>query len=314
MKKLGFVGVAVVFLFVLSCAQFSATMEPVRVSASSQEVMFVIDGEINEFFTLDPIGVSGANGSRDDVPPEPANQEDFGGDGTITELYATVQGGSLFLAVRGDMFGEPDGDNNAHLILLDLDPGAGTGAKDVDDGLDGFGDDGDPSDLTDVSDNSEPESRRPRSVISDAGANLSEELLMQGLGWDMAVSLTGLTPDTGAPVGGVFSWGSAGLPGDTANFAALDGSLAYDLNVTPFGPGRGAMGTVVGTRDGFEVAIPLAQLGLSSGEHMIRLVALTTSDTGYPSPNNLPESSDLANAGHGTMVIDVVATITITVP
>jgi hypothetical protein len=309
MKKILFVGLSLAFLFAFPGMDFNATNQPARVSAAAQP-MFAIDGDITEFFALDATAVSGANGSRDDVPPVPAGQEDFGGDGTITEFYAVVQGGNLWLAVRGDMFGEPDGDNNAHVILFDIDPGQGTGAKDLDDGLDGFGDDGDPSDLNDFSDNMDPEPRRPRSVISDEGSNLSAELLMQGIGWDMAFSLTSAEP----LVAGIFSWGSAGLPGTTTNFAPLMGSFAYDLRVTPFGPGRGKPGTVIGAQDGFEVMIPLAQLGLAPGEHTIVLVALTTSDTGYPAPNQLPESTDLLNAGHGTMVIDRVARFTFTVP
>lgn len=308
MKKLGIAGVVLVFLFALSSMQFNATGETARVFAASQP-MLTIDGDITEFFGLDPLAVSGANGSRDDVPPMPPEQEDFGGDGTITELYVAYQAGSLFFAVRGDMFGEPDTNfGNGELILLDIDPGDGTGAKDMDDGLDGFGDDGDPSELSDTSDCAQPDDQKLRCMISDAGTNLSPDLLMQGIGWDLAFSL--VSPERG----GVFSWGSAGLPGSTAEFAQLEGAFAYDLRVTPFGPGRGKPGTVIGAQDGFEVAIPVAQLGLGSGQHTIVLVAITTSKTGYPSPNQLPESTDLLNAGHGTMVIDRVAQFTFTIP
>lgn len=302
-----FVGLALALCLSIGNTQLNGAATHASVKA---QVPLVIDGDITDFtVNYDPIAVSGANGARDDIPPIPPEQEDFGADGTITELYVQYQDGQLFFAIRGDMFGGDETNaGNGTLILLDVDPGAGTGAKDMDDGLDGFGDDGDPSDLNDVSDQTLPDAMKRRSMISDAGTNLSAELIEAGTGWDAAFAIS--SPD----VGGFFSWGSAGLPGTTSNFAELEGAFAYDTVVRPFGPGRGKPGTVYGAPNGFEASIAVSQLRLGSGTHRIRLVAITTSKTGYPSPNNLPESTDLSNAGHGTMVIDRVANITITVP
>lgn len=293
-------------IFVLIGVPLTPVNSPIKVSAHN----LAIDGDISDFIEHPALAVSGANGSRNDVTPRPPQQEDFDGDGTITELYAEEQDGSLFLAIRGDLFGEPDADANAVIILFDIDPGTGTGAKDLDDGAD-VGDDGTPSDLNDLSDSSEPEARRPRSVISDAGVNLSSELIGQGIGWDMALSLTGVLGN-GSMIGGLYSWGSAGLPGAPTAFATLRARMAYDFAVRPFGAGRGKPGTVIGGMDGFEVEVPLAQLNLSPGNHQIRLVAIVTSDTGRPSPNQLPESSDMSKH-RGTTVLDKVAHLTITV-
>ncbi len=235
----------------------------------------VIDGNISEFFDRAPLAVSAADGAG--TSPAIA---DFGADGSLTELHGRVRDGVLYLAVRGDMFNGTDPNMNATILYIDVDAGTGTGAKKM-------------TPPTDLSDNS----LAKRTLVSNSGFQLSSALVAQGIGFDAAVIINGTNPLDYEIVG----FGSGGVAGSSSSFASLPGNFAFGrgLGVYP-----GAPGTTIAGPSGFEVAIPLSALGGANPRQM-RFVAVTTSDTSFPSPNTLPENAQ--NTFDSVQTIDAVA-------
>jgi hypothetical protein len=235
----------------------------------------VIDGNISEFFNRAPLAVSAADGAGSS--PTVA---DFGADGSLTELHARVRDGVLYLAVRGDMFNGTDPNMNATIVYIDTDAGAGTGAKKM-------------TPPTDLSDSSTPK----RQLVSNSGFQLNSTLIGQGIGFDAAVIINGTNPLDYEIVG----FGSGGVVGSPSSFASLPGNFAFGRGLGAY---PGAPGTTIAGPSGFEVAIPLSALG-SPNPHSLRFVAVTTSDTSFPSPNTLPENAQ--NTFDSVQTLDAVA-------
>jgi hypothetical protein len=200
------------------------------------------------------------------------NPADFGADGTITELRARVENNTLFVVIRGDMFGDTEANlANGTYLFIDIDGGLGTGVTDT-------------TVLNDVSDGL-------RSDISSTNFLLSTALVNQGFGFDAVVGVT-------APnIGFGYSFGSAGLQGSNNNFQFIPGiSVTYDDGVVAIPP---AAGLIVAMPDAIEIAIPLDSLN-QPNLNLIRLAAVTSSDLGYASPNTLPENTSNAFAANAT--------------
>jgi alpha-amylase len=235
----------------------------------------VIDGNISEFFDRAPLAVSAADGAGSS-----ASVADFGADGSLTELHGRVRDGVLYLAVRGDMFDGTDPNVNATIVYIDVDGGAGTGAKKMTS----------TSDLSDVS-------TAKRQLVTNSGFQLSSALVTQGIGFDAAIILNGTSPLDYEIVG----FGTGGVVGSTSSFASLSGNLAFGRGLQSY---PGAAGTTIAGPSGFEVSIPLSVLGNANPRQM-RFVAVTTSDTSYPSPNTLPENAQ--NTFDSVQTLDAVA-------
>ncbi|MCX7625938.1 MAG: lamin tail domain-containing protein [Candidatus Sumerlaeaceae bacterium] len=220
-----------------------------------------IDGNISEFFDRAPLAVSAADGAGN----SPA-VADFGADGSLTELHGRVRDGVLYLAVRGDMFNGTNPNMNATILYIDVDAGAGTGARKM-------------TPPTDLTDSSTPK----RQLVSNSGFQLNSALVSQGIGFDAAIIINGTNPLDYEMVG----FGTGGVAGSTSNFSSLSGSFAFGrgLQISP-----GAPGTTIAGPSGFEVAIPLSALG-NPNPRNLRFVVVTTSDTSFPSPNTLPENA-----------------------
>ncbi|MGC8740742.1 MAG: hypothetical protein ACP5UB_04720 [Candidatus Sumerlaeaceae bacterium] len=235
----------------------------------------VIDGNMSEFFDRAPLAVSAADGAGN----SPA-VADFGADGSLTELHGRVRDGVLYLAVRGDMFDGTNPNMNATILYVDVDAGAGTGAKKM-------------TPPTDLSDNSTPD----RTLVSNSGFQLSSSLVAQGIGFDAAVIINGTNPLDYEIVG----FGTGGVAGSPSSFAALPGNLAYGRGLGSY---PGAPGTTIAGPSGFEVSIPLAALGNANPRQM-RFAVVTTSDSSFPSPNTLPENAQ--NTFDSVQTLDSVA-------
>jgi MYXO-CTERM domain-containing protein len=222
---------------------------------------------------LAPAAVSAADGPGGSGAPV-----DFGADGTVTELYVATADldadrvpESLYVAVRGDLFGEPDGDANASFVLVDLDPTESTGATLL------AGEGTQLGDIVGALD----------TRITGAGFLLDPALIAAGAGFDAAVGVDGslVTADNG----GWRSFGSGGGAGSLTDFAFGPTPARFQGAIDASYPG--APGSSYAAPDGFEADIPLATLA-GGMPAFIRLVAVTTSDTpGAPSPNTLPEST-----------------------
>ena len=222
---------------------------------------------------LAPVAVSAADG-----PGTGASPADFGVDGTLTELYlatADLDGDrvpeSLYVAVRGDFFGEPDGSSNVSFVLLDLDPASSTGATQ----LQGFG--------NDLSDTFGPLDNR----ITNAGFVLAPSIGAVGAGFDAAVGVDASV--TNVDNSGWRGFGTAGTAGSANDFAFGPGPARFQAAIDAVYPG--APGTSYAAPEAFEATIPLSALS-ETLPTFIRAVAVTTSDNpGLPSPNTLPESA-----------------------
>lgn len=235
----------------------------------------VIDGNLAEFFDRAPLAVSAADGAGN----SPA-VADFGADGSLTELHARIYEGVLYVAVRGDMFNGADPNQNATILYIDVDSGAGTGAKRL-------------APTTDLSDTS----THKRTLASNSGFVLSSALVGQGIGFDAAVVIDGTNPLDYEIVG----FGSGGVAGSPSAFATLSGNLAFGRGLQSY---PGAPGTTIAGPSGFEVAIPLTALG-NPDPRRLRFAVVTTSDTSFPSPNTLPENAQ--NTFDSVQTLDAVA-------
>lgn len=221
----------------------------------------VVDGNLQEFFS-GPAALAispTANGAGPDGA-------DFGADGSLTEFHARVVNNSLYLAVRGDMFNGSDPNSNATIIYIDTDSTSGTGAKLM----------AVPSNLSDTGNGL-------KGVVTNSGFNLSGALQSQGVGFDAAVVITGTSPLSY----GLYGFGSGGVNGSTSSFADLTGSLAFGRGM---GSAPAAAGTAIAGPSGFEVVIPLSQLG-NANPRTMAFAVVTTSDSSFPSPNTLPENA-----------------------
>jgi alpha-amylase len=256
-------------------SEASTTISITGFPNASQTTTPLIDGNISEFFDRTPLAVSAADGAG--LAPTPA---DFGADGSLTELHARVANNILYLAVRGDMFDGTDENNNATIVYIDVDSTSSTGAKHFHT----------TSDLSDTA-------NALRSRVKNSGFDTTTSLIAQGIGFDAAVVIDGANPVSAR----LFGFGSGGVAGSTSNFAELSGSIAYGRGLGAY---PGASGTTIAGPSGFEVAIPLSQLANANPRGMA-FVAVTTSDTGFPSPNTLPENPE--NAFNALQYITAVA-------
>lgn len=242
----------------------------------------VVDGNISEFFNRIPLAVSAADGSVSG-----GNPTDFGADGSLTELHGRIANNTLYLAVRGDMFNGSDPNMNATVIYVDVDSTAGTGAKQM-------------GSTSNLSDNSSGLRQR----ATNSGFSLSAPLQAQGIGFDAAVVIDGTNPLSAR----VFGFGSGGVAGSASSFMELQSSVAFGRGLGSY---PGAAGTSVAGPSGYEVFIPLAQLGNSNPRQMAFAV-VTTSDTSFPSPNTLPENS--SNAFDAAHTLEAVARFPVQAP
>ena len=256
-------------------SEASTTISITGFPNATQTTTPVIDGNISEFFNRTPLAVSAADGAGAAASPA-----DFGADGSLTELHGRIANNTLYLAVRGDMFNGADPNNNATIVYIDVDSTSSTGAKHL----------YTTSDLSDTGD-------ALRSLVKNSGFDLSSALIAQGIGFDAAVVITGTNPVSAK----VYGLGSGGVAGTPSAFAELSSNIAFGRGL---GASPGAAGTTIAGPSGFEVAIPLSQLANANPRGMA-FVAVTTSDTSFPSPNTLPENS--SNAFTATQTIEGVA-------
>jgi hypothetical protein len=254
-------------------AQTSITVT--GMGSAPQTTTPLVNGDISEFFDRAPLAVSAADGAGSS--PTVA---DFGADGSLTELHARIFNNTLYLAVRGDMFNGGDPNQNATVVYIDVDATSGTGAKRM----------ASPSDLSDSG-------THLRQVATNSGFNLNSALTAQGIGVDAAVVIDATNP----LATGIFGFGSGGVAGSPSGFADLTGSVAFGRGFQAY---PGAAGTTIAGPSGFEVAIPLSQLGNANPLNMA-FVAVTTSDGSFPSPNTLPENAQ--NTFDATQGLDGVA-------
>ncbi|GIX43829.1 MAG: hypothetical protein KatS3mg130_0237 [Candidatus Sumerlaea sp.] len=256
-------------------AETSVTITGMGGSSTPTNPAPVIDGSIAEFFDRAPFAVSAADGAGN----SPA-VADFGADGSLTELHGRVWNDVLYLAVRGDMFNGVDPNLNATIVYIDVDAGTGSGAKTLTP----------PTDLGDSS-------THMRQLVSNSGFTLNSALRAQGIGFDAAVIVDGTNPFEAK----IFGFGSGGVSGTTTTLAELQGAVAFGRGLGSY---PGASGTTIAGPSGFEVAIPLAQLGYPN-PRSLRFAVVTTSDTSFPSPNTLPENAQ--NTFDSVQVLDAVA-------
>ncbi|MCC5875625.1 MAG: lamin tail domain-containing protein, partial [Candidatus Sumerlaeia bacterium] len=238
-----------------------------------------VDGNATDILGAAPtLAVSDASG-----PNPGSDTADFGADGTLTELRAVIRDETLYVVIRGDMFG-PDNDNfaNGSFLLVDVNAGSGEGATNI------------AADLDDFSDGL-------RSDISAMNFVLSGDLVASGHGIDLVVGFA----QPGIAFG--YTMGSDGLPGSFDNFEFQQNIVAaYDSSVSGV---PGAAGTTYAAPNALEIAIPLAVMG-NPDPRNIRLAAVTASNAevgGFPSPNTLPENS--SNDFTPTQVIEEMAAL-----
>ncbi|MFM7203266.1 MAG: MopE-related protein [Myxococcota bacterium] len=256
-------------------------------------ILIRLDNNVSDALSfLKPVAVSAANGA----PPGTIN--DYGTDGTLTELYVSLADQdfngvyeSLYVSVRGDMFGTTQA-QNASYVFLDVDPGKSTGAT----RLVGTGDQlGDATGDLDFK-------------ITHAGVILTGNGY-PGLGFDAAVGIdaspTSTSPAYGDDVAGWRTFGTGGTNGTSGSFLKVGSStdIRFEGNInTNF---LGATGTSYAAPDGFEAAMSLSSLVPTGTPKFIFLAAATVADDGTStSPNTLPENSNneytrpqLLNAG-----------------
>ncbi|MCX7719303.1 MAG: lamin tail domain-containing protein [Candidatus Sumerlaeaceae bacterium] len=240
-----------------------------------------VDGNLSEFFSLTPLAVSAADGGSGS-----GNPQDFGADGSLTELHGRVgHDGNLYLAVRGDIFNGTNQNQNATIIYIDTDGTQSTGATSM-----ATSAPAPPPTLGDTS-------SQLRKLARQSSFYLSPALVTAGVGFDAAVVFDGRNP----VVYGIFGFGTGGVPGSPSNFAEIQGTFAFG---TGLGAYPGATGTTIAGPTGFEVSIPLAALGNPDPRKM-RFAVVTTSDTFFPSPNTLPENAQ--NTFDAVQMLDGVA-------
>jgi len=239
--------------------------------------LIAVDGRLTDALSwFAPVAVSSADG-----PNGSASPNDYGAEGTLTELYlASVDLDrdraidSLYVAVRGSLFGDPNGSANANFVLVDLDPASTSGARTIGTAGNQLNDETGALDFR----------------LTHLGATLGAA--MDGrLGFDAALGLDQYNP-ADLDTAGWRSWGSGGTAGAIDNFA-WDGVLAdvqFDPDVDALY--SGAAGTSYAASEGFEARMTAAMLGLGALPEYLFVVAMTTSDApGSASPNTLPESA-----------------------
>ncbi|MFO0662118.1 MAG: MopE-related protein, partial [Polyangiaceae bacterium] len=244
---------------------------------------------------LPPVAISAADG-----PTGSASPADLGDDGTLTELYLgfidldaanttntdlDYLPESLFVAVRGSLFGQPNGTANAAYVVFDFDPGSGAtpvGAKNFVGPGNGLNDSNGALD----------------SKLTNAGFSVTS---ITGQGFDGAVGLDEYAPTATSAVGWR-TWGSAGTQGTVSLFTSIGttSSVLFDAAVPPE---LVTPGTTYQAPEGFEASILFSTLRPNASTAIpsyIRAVAFIAGDTfGTPSPNTLPESSsDSATSPH----------------
>ena len=239
------------------------------------------DGNIADALSfLSPVAVSSADG-----PTGTASPLDYDDDGTLTEFYIAAVDtpeddesydrklDSLYFALRGSLFGEPDGDSNASFIFFDIDPGQGTGYRTF---------------------------QSSGNELSDVGDTLDKEITLSGftldgysgVGFDGAVGLTEASP-TSDDLGGWRTFGTGGTSGSSSNFAWLGSSndIAFASRVDDIYPQ--ASGTTYAAEDGFEALITFQLLTGSPDQipdYIFAVAVTTVGDGSHASPNTLPES------------------------
>lgn len=240
---------------------------------------YIIDGDIDPeiagghvaLLTASPVDGPGPN---EGGPPT----ADWGANGSLIELYGGIDGQNVYIAVRGDLFGEDNGNNNATVVLINVDPGAATGAIGS----------GDLSDTTGIRNRATMQSADDWFTFANNGA--------MGDGFDAAVIVNAAFGDWEAV--GWAPWVGSGA-GTPAVFETLAGvQYGYDTSVTsPTGriaaDGTFALGSGVG-ENAFEILIPRAQLGIGSQTGgNIEIAVYTCSDNvEHINPNTLPENAD----------------------
>jgi hypothetical protein len=165
------------------------------------------------------------------------------------------------------MFGAANDDTgNISYLLIDVNYGSGQGVVDL------------ATDLTDTSDGL-------RSEISSAALTLSSGLVSSGAGFDIVVAIT--APNIAAG----YTLGTDGLAGAFDAFEYQQGiSVSFDGDT---GALPAAGGTTIAGPDAVEVRIPFSVLDPANGTPNLGAIyvgAATTADSGFPSPNTLPEN------------------------
>jgi MYXO-CTERM domain-containing protein len=235
--------------------------------------LITTDGDLSDLAAAAaPLAVSMADG------PGLGPVGDFGPDGTLTELYAVPEDTTgdgladvLHVGVRGAFFGSAPYLNGT-FVGIDVEPGSGFGVLEFDGASSGLLDGTGSLDID----------------LSQSSVSFTA-LAPQGIGMDAAL---GFTEDgcLSSDVCGLRGLGSDGVAGTLADFAFLgDFSALSDLAIGAVDPALpGAPGTSIAAPDGFEFAVPLADL---NDPVTVALAAWTSADSpGGASPNTLPET------------------------
>ncbi len=224
---------------------------------------------------LRPAAVSLADG-----PNGTASPLDWGADGTLTEMYVTSLDAdrngtneAVYVAIRGDMFGEPDtNESNVELLLVDVNPYVSTGGVRR---LIAAG-----SDLNDTD-------RTIDAVITGASVQMGPSVPLTA-DWDAAIAFDKL-PDL-ATNQDVLTWNALALGSPTAFVSVptlarpkFDGNV--DAAIFP-----AAAGTSHAGGDLYEAIIPTA-LGTLAVTHLGLTAVTTAGDGANASPNTLPEGA-----------------------
>ena len=224
---------------------------------------------------LRPAAVSSADG-----PNGTASPLDWGADGTLTEMYVTSLDAdrngtneAVYVAIRGDMFGEPDtNESNVELLLVDVNPYVSTGGVRR---LIAAG-----SDLNDTD-------RTIDAVITGASVQMGPSVPLTA-DWDAAIAFDKL-PDL-ATNQDVLTWNALALGSPTAFVSVptlarpkFDGNV--DAAIFPAAAGTSHAGV-----DLYEAIIPTA-LGTLTVTHLGLTAVTTAGDGANASPNTLPEGA-----------------------
>ncbi|MDX9719723.1 MAG: hypothetical protein RBU37_03185, partial [Myxococcota bacterium] len=249
-----------------------------------------LDGDIADLAAMSaPLAVSSVDGPGSGVG-------DFGGDGSLSELYGTVVDSDfdgvadeLWLGVRGQFF-TTDASINATFFALDVDPGSSTGSTRW------FGPSNQLADIIGALDND----------ATHAGVELSPALSTAGVGFDAFVGVTNANCPS-AEECGLRGLGSGGVTGSINDFAYL--GLLADVEVGSVTVGiPAASGTGFDAPQSIEVRIPLSLLGTPQPETVAISVFTSADHTAPASPNLLPENSSTTA---GDQLIEAVAYVSV---
>ena len=213
-------------LLLLTACPADPPPEVAGVQAHAIDVV-TVDGDLADLVAAGTlIAASDADGPLGGGPPA-----DFGGDGTITELWAhpadTDGDGTpelLWVGIRGDFF-TTDPWTNGTFFGIDVDPGSGDGTVNL------LGDGADLSDTAGFLDLD----------ITESGIALSSNSALAGNGLDFVGGITDATC-WGSDVCGFRGLGSDGVSGDPANFWWFGGlgDVAHGLGNAALPPAPGA--------------------------------------------------------------------------